>query len=60
MASAKVMHKPGSITEDDRKWWAYQPVRRPEVPGSLFLVPSSRATKDAGGDSQKKPGTGNR
>jgi hypothetical protein len=26
--------KPGTITDDDRKWWAFQPVKRPAVPGS--------------------------
>lgn len=53
VASAKVMHKPGTITDDDRKWWSYQPVRRPEVPAigasviqseSVPVKPSSRPT----------------
>lgn len=60
VASAKVMHKPGTITEDDRKWWAYQPVRRPEVPGLQLAVSSSKARKEIGSLSRKKPGIGNR
>jgi hypothetical protein len=24
--------KPGTITDEDRKWWAFQPVKRPAVP----------------------------
>ncbi len=29
---AATVHVPGVITEEDRQWWAIQPIRRPEVP----------------------------
>ena len=34
VASAKTMHKPGQITEEDRKWWAFQKVAEPKVPAA--------------------------
>ena len=59
VASAKIMHKPGTITADDRKWWAYQPVKAPSVPGSQFPVHGSQAAQGAGDSANSKPGTGN-
>ena len=32
VASAKLARKPGQITDEDRKWWAFQPVQNPKVP----------------------------
>jgi len=32
VASAKLSRKPGQITDEDRKWWAFQPVKSPAVP----------------------------
>lgn len=29
---AATIHTPGVITEEDRKWWAIQPIQRPNVP----------------------------
>ena len=46
VASAKVMHKPGSITDDDRKWWAYQPVKRPAVPQTNAKSPIDAFIRD--------------
>ena len=31
-ALAKPARKPGVITDEDRQWWAFQPVKRPTVP----------------------------
>ncbi|WP_439621915.1 PSD1 and planctomycete cytochrome C domain-containing protein [Gemmata sp.] len=33
-ASGHAARKPGLITDDDRKWWAFQKPLRPEVPGA--------------------------
>ncbi|MFO1486134.1 MAG: PSD1 and planctomycete cytochrome C domain-containing protein [Verrucomicrobiaceae bacterium] len=41
VAAAKPARKPGQITDEDRKWWAFQPVRRHEVPSFRFKVSSS-------------------
>ena len=41
VATAKPARKPGDITEEDKKWWAFQPVKRPEVPSFTFQVSSS-------------------
>ncbi len=41
VAAAKPGRKPGDITEEDKKWWAFQPVKRPEVPGFRFQVSSA-------------------
>ncbi|MBE2283390.1 MAG: DUF1553 domain-containing protein [Prosthecobacter sp.] len=48
VAAAKPARKPGQITDEDRKWWAFQPVRRPEVPSFRFQVSGAEAaaTKD--------------
>ena len=27
-------HKPGTVTEEAKRYWAYQPVKRPDVPGA--------------------------
>jgi len=63
VAGAKVMHKPGTITEEDRKWWSFQPVRRPAVPGSSFVVSGSQTNEGAATQKPRtkneKPGTGN-
>ena len=32
VASAKLARKPGQITDEDRKWWAFRPVVEPKVP----------------------------
>jgi len=32
VASAKPARKPGEFTEEDRAWWAFQPVKRPPLP----------------------------
>jgi hypothetical protein len=55
-AAAKPARKPGDITEEDKKWWAFQPVKRPEVPSFRFPVSSAgtAASKD-----NLKPGTWN-
>ncbi len=29
---AAKIHRPGQITEEDRRWWAIQPIQRPEPP----------------------------
>lgn len=34
VAGAKVAHKPGTITDEDRQWWSFQPVKQPVVPKS--------------------------
>lgn len=34
VAAAKVPHKPGTITQEDRQWWAFQPVKEPKVPAT--------------------------
>ncbi len=31
-ASARLARKPGQITDEDRRWWAFQPVAQPKVP----------------------------
>ncbi len=31
-AGGHAVRKPGTITDDDRNWWAFKPVVRPEVP----------------------------
>jgi hypothetical protein len=33
----------GMTVEDAKKWWAFQPVAKPPVPGSRFQVPSPNA-----------------
>ncbi|MEN3942143.1 PSD1 and planctomycete cytochrome C domain-containing protein [Prosthecobacter sp. SYSU 5D2] len=32
VAAAAPARKPGEFTEEDRAWWAFQPVKRPQVP----------------------------
>ena len=32
VAGAKLGRKPGDITDEDKKWWSFQPVREPKVP----------------------------
>jgi len=32
VAAAKPSRKPGDITEDDKKWWSFVPVKSPSVP----------------------------
>jgi len=39
VAAAKPSRKPGDITEEDRQWWAFQPVKKPEVPKSKAASP---------------------
>ena len=39
VAAAKPARKPGDITEDDKKWWAFQPVKSPPVPKSKAASP---------------------
>ncbi|MBX7209461.1 MAG: PSD1 and planctomycete cytochrome C domain-containing protein [Verrucomicrobiaceae bacterium] len=46
VAGAKVMHKPGTITDDDRKWWAYQPVKSSPVPKSDAKSPIDAFIRD--------------
>lgn len=48
VAAAKPARKPGQITDGDRKWWAFQPVKRPEVPSFRFQVSNAEraASKD--------------
>ncbi|MCB1278714.1 PSD1 and planctomycete cytochrome C domain-containing protein [Prosthecobacter sp.] len=56
VAAAKPARKPGQITEEDRKWWAFQPVKRPEVPSFRFQVASSLPP---GAQTNLKPETSN-
>lgn len=39
VAAAKPARKPGDITEEDKKWWAFQPVKSPPVPESKAASP---------------------
>ncbi|MEZ5387849.1 MAG: PSD1 and planctomycete cytochrome C domain-containing protein [Prosthecobacter sp.] len=39
VATAKPARQPGQITEEDRKWWAFQPVKSPPVPQSKAESP---------------------
>lgn len=38
VASAKPTRKPGQITDEDRQWWAFQPVKEPKVPSLKGVV----------------------
>ncbi|HBJ86583.1 MAG TPA: hypothetical protein DDZ88_22550, partial [Verrucomicrobiales bacterium] len=40
VAAAKPSRKPGDITEDDKKWWSFVPVKSPPVP----KVPSAQSS----------------
>ena len=39
VAAAKVRYKPGTMGEDERKWWAIQPITQPKAPA---VVPKAR------------------
>jgi mono/diheme cytochrome c family protein len=39
VAAAKPSRKPGDITEEDKKWWSFQPVKAPTVPKSNAASP---------------------
>jgi len=39
VAAAKPARKPGDITEDDKQWWSFQPVKSPPVPKSTAASP---------------------
>ena len=39
VAAAKPSRKPGDITEDDKKWWSFVPVKSPPVPASKAASP---------------------
>jgi len=38
-AQVKSVHKPGTITQEDRQWWAFQPVKDPPVPALDAATP---------------------
>jgi len=38
ITNAKPARKPGEFTQEDKEWWAFQPVKRPEVPKSAIAV----------------------
>jgi hypothetical protein len=39
VAAAKPARKPGQITDEDKKWWSFQPVKAPPVPQSKAASP---------------------
>jgi hypothetical protein len=39
VAAAKPSRKPGDITEEDKKWWSFVPVKAPPVPKSMASSP---------------------
>ena len=39
VAAAKPSRKPGDITEEDKKWWSFVPVKSPPVPKSRAASP---------------------
>lgn len=39
VAAAKPSRKPGDITEEDKKWWSFVPVKSPPVPNSRAASP---------------------
>ena len=48
VAGAKLTHKPGQITAEDRRWWAFQKVVEPKVPevrSAEYVVRSPEALK---------------
>ncbi|MFN0075210.1 MAG: PSD1 and planctomycete cytochrome C domain-containing protein, partial [Prosthecobacter sp.] len=48
VAAAKPSRKPGDITDDDKKWWSFVPVKRPKVPeikSAQFSVLSAQSPK---------------
>ncbi len=48
VAGAKLQHKPGQITKEDREWWSFQPVREPKVPevrSAQYAVPGAEGSK---------------
>lgn len=48
-----------AFTDEDRAWWAFQPIRRPDVPGSQAGKESRAAVRVKPIIGNREPGTGN-